>query len=64
MDVPRTILCEHCGGEAFLELAPGEWAGVPVDLPSVVYKPEGTFAVVLCPNCGRREQNITPTAKE
>jgi hypothetical protein len=64
MDVPTTMLCEHCGAEASLELAPGKWAGVPLDLPSVVYKSDGTYAVIICPNCGRREQKIAPAEKK
>jgi hypothetical protein len=55
----ETIVCEQCGSKAYLVYIPKKWAGTPYNVPRIVSKPDGMYFLLVCPNCGKREQCIS-----
>ena len=61
MELPKTVLCEHCGAQAKVPPQSIDENAVAGQLPGFDQAwREGFWYTIDCPNCGRREQRLTP----
>jgi hypothetical protein len=57
---PELLICDKCGHAALVVFLPGHREGTPQLVAQLSYREDGTYATIVCPNCGKREQRIAP----
>jgi hypothetical protein len=59
MELPTTVLCEKCGAEAHVPRQSTDEDAMSGHMPGFDQRWQaGFWFTIICPNCGRRDQQL------